>query len=96
MASKVVHPPKPWYSNIQMVVASLVGFISVSGAVIGYFVAQANDRRDIKEVQEEVSKLSEENADQEQDIQTADKNYAIIQQQLGVISDSLKDLKTKR
>ena len=89
-------PTKPWYANPQAVISSLVGFVTVSGGIVGYFVAQANDRRDIKEVQEEVEQLAEENQEQSQDIQEADKNYAIIQQQLGVLVEGMKDLKGRR
>ena len=94
MPKPVVH--KPWYANPQAVISSLVGFVTVSGGIVGYFVAQANDRRDIKEVQEEVEQLAEQNATQEQAIDQTEVQYQLITQQLGVISESLKDLKTKR
>lgn len=96
MARKAVSAHKPWYANPQTVISSIVGFLTVSGGIVGYFVAQANDRRDIKDVQEEVAKLASENDAQEQAIDQTEIQYQLINQQLGVVVDALKEMKGKR
>ena len=85
-----------WWQNPQSIVSCLVGIGAIGGWVITQFVADAKQQADIETVKEDVKELDEVVDEQEQEIDEASKNYMLIQQQLGVVVESLKELKQQK
>ena len=87
---------KPWYSDPRSIVPVLVGCVALGGGFLKFFIADAMQTKATEDLQEEVDAIQEENKSRDGEINQTAVQYQLIQQQLGVVVESLKELKSKR
>ena len=85
-----------WWKNPQTVVSCLVGCGAIGSWIVGSFVADARQQDDIRDVEEQVEGLEKQVSEQEQELDQNQVQYQLIQQSLGGIQETLKELKQKR
>ena len=91
-----VKKPVVWWQNPQTVVSILVGLIAISSWVVNTIMADAKQAAKIEEVDREVSALDEKVDEHDKEIEQTTVQYQLIQQQLGVVVDTLKEMKSQR
>lgn len=86
----------PWYQNPQAIVSVLVGFGAIGGWVVSQFVADAKQQVKIEQVEDQVEEIENQVKTQDQEIEQTAVQYQLIQQQLGVVVESLKEIKQQK
>ena len=86
----------PWWQNPQTIVSCLLGLGTMGWWIIGGFVADAKQQNSIEAVEEDVKEITEKVDEQDKEIEQTAVQYQLIQQQLGVVVESLKEIKQQK
>lgn len=87
---------KLWYSDPTKIIPLLTGSLVIFGATVNFFIADARQQDKIKDVEETVEQLEDQNKEQDNQIDVTQTQYQLIQQSLGGIQEALKEMKQKR
>lgn len=84
---------KAWWLNPQTIISCLIGGATILGWFVTERVSDARQQDRIEDLQEEVDANQATDKQQEEQIEQTERQYMLIQQSLGGIQESLKEMK---
>jgi hypothetical protein len=85
-----------WFADPVKLLSGVAVLVALSGLVVNFFVADAMQKKEVDLVKEDVGKISEQVTAHDQEIESTERQYMLIQQTLGQMSDTLQELKTRK
>ena len=92
----VMPKPRVWYSDPTKIIPVGLGVFTFCAAVVGFFVKTARTEDQVSLLDERLDKQEATVQAQDQQIDETAVQYQLIQQQLGVVVESLKELKQRK
>ena len=86
----------PWWKNPVAIISGLVGCFTFFGIVYHQVAADVEQKRDIQEHAQELEKVEATLSEHDQAIEQTERQYMMIQQTLGGMAETLKEMKGKR
>lgn len=87
---------KPWYAVLGPAISVMIGLFTLGGFLVNFLIADARQADRVERVEESITDHDARLDSQESAIEDTQTQYQLIQQTLGQMADTLKDIKAQQ